>query len=311
MLTNGEYVIKKSAVNKYGSGFLSMLNNQAIEKFQTGGELQTVFQNAYLYNDSFRPTGGGEAIDSRLSLQAITDEENPMNRIRAEREVDLFNYIKYVEDINLRNEEDYKRYLEAQAQKLADEAKRLEEERRRRQEIQDAYNRAQRQRQQGSWLKFGLGMFGFGSSFFKDGGYIKKYANGGLNEDNIPAMLMDGEYVIRKNAVNFYGKNFFDKLNNGRIKKFAEGGMTGYDSSSSDSAAGGDSYSTNNVHVTVNVTKEGGTSESSSEEDQGGDRDSTEKERKRTKLLAEKVKVQVLKVITEQQRPGGLLYRSR
>lgn len=310
MLTNGEYVIKKSAVNKYGSSFLNMLNNQAVEKFQTGGELQTIFQNAYLYNDQFRPTGGGEAIDPRLSLQAITDEENPMNRIRAEREVDLLNYIKYIDDINLQNAENYERYLEGQEQRLRDEAERLKMEQQRRQEIQNSYNQAQKQRQQGSWWKYLFGLGGFGLSFFKDGGYIKKYAQGGLSEDNVPAMLMDGEFVMRKSAVNLYGKDFFNKLNNGRIKKFAEGGPTGY-GPTTDISTSGDNYSTNNVNVTVNVTNEGGTSESSDEEGEGGDRDSTEKERRRTKLLAEKVKVQVLKVITEQQRPGGLLYRGR
>ena len=311
MLTNGEYVIKKSAVNRYGSDFLSMLNNQAIEKFQTGGELQSVFQNAYLYNDQFRPTAGGEAIDSRLSLQAITDEDNPMNRIRAERELDLLNYIKYVDDINLRNAEDYERYMELQAQKLEDEAERMRLENQRRREVQDAYNRAQKQRQDGAWWKFGLGALGAGASFFKHGGYIEKYAQGGLSEDNVPAMLMDGEYVMRKSAVNSYGKDFFDRLNNGRIKKFAEGGEVGYGSGPSDAITGGDAYSTNNVNVTVNVTKEGGASESSEEDGEGDDRDTTEKERRKTKLLAEKVKVQVLKVITEQQRPGGLLHRGR
>jgi hypothetical protein len=234
-----------------------------------------------------------------------------MNKIRAEREVDLLNYIKYVDDINLQNAEDYERYLERQAQRLRDEAERLKMEQQRRAEMQNAYNKAQKQRQQGSWWKFGFGLGGFGLSFLKDGGYIKKYAQGGLSEDNVPAMLMDGEYVMRKSAVNLYGKDFFNKLNNGRIKKFAEGGEIGYGSNSSDSMTGGDSYSTNNVNVTVNVTKEGGASESSDEEGEGEDRDSTEKERRRTKLLAEKVKVQVLKVITEQQRPGGLLYRSR
>jgi TP901 family phage tail tape measure protein len=61
------------------------------------------------------------------------------------------------------------------------------------------------------------GMLGFAS-----GGIIK---GGSGNKDDVPAMLMGGEYVIKKNAVNKYGKDFFDKLNAGKLKGFANGGL--------------------------------------------------------------------------------------
>jgi hypothetical protein len=38
-------------------------------------------------------------------------------------------------------------------------------------------------------------------------------------------MLMGGEYVIRKNVVNKYGRDFFDRLNSGKMKGFANGGL--------------------------------------------------------------------------------------
>ena len=38
---------------------------------------------------------------------------------------------------------------------------------------------------------------------------------------------MGGEFVMRKQAVNMYGKKFFDDLNSGRAKKFADGGQVG------------------------------------------------------------------------------------
>lgn len=58
----------------------------------------------------------------------------------------------------------------------------------------------------------------------------KKLASGGLisggsgTKDDVPAMLMGGEYVIKKSAVKKYGSNFLDALNKGSIKGFANGG---------------------------------------------------------------------------------------
>jgi len=81
---------------------------------------------------------------------------------------------------------------------------------------------------------FGLGdLFKFGSgglAKFGYGGEVKKYAYGGEVEggsgykDDILTFLTGGEYVIRKSAVNKYGKDFLNKLNQGAMPKFAEGG---------------------------------------------------------------------------------------
>jgi hypothetical protein len=53
------------------------------------------------------------------------------------------------------------------------------------------------------------------------GGYIK---GGSGSRDDVPAMLMGGEYVVTKSAVQKYGPSFFDALNKGTIKKYASGG---------------------------------------------------------------------------------------
>jgi TP901 family phage tail tape measure protein len=69
----------------------------------------------------------------------------------------------------------------------------------------------------------GLFTSGVGSFFTQkaSGGMI----NGGSGvKDDVPAMLMGGEYVIRKSAVKKYGSKFLDSLNNGGIKAFAKGG---------------------------------------------------------------------------------------
>jgi TP901 family phage tail tape measure protein len=62
------------------------------------------------------------------------------------------------------------------------------------------------------------------------GGFFTKKASGGLisggsgAKDDVPAMLMGGEYVIKKSAVKKYGSGFFDALNKGSVKGFANGG---------------------------------------------------------------------------------------
>jgi TP901 family phage tail tape measure protein len=57
-----------------------------------------------------------------------------------------------------------------------------------------------------------------------------KKAAGGLitggsgNKDDVPTLLMGGEYVVNKKAVNAYGRNFFESLNNGSVGQMAQGG---------------------------------------------------------------------------------------
>lgn len=63
------------------------------------------------------------------------------------------------------------------------------------------------------------------------GGFFTKKASGGLirggsgTKDDVPAMLMGGEYVVKKSAVNKYGKGFLDAINGGSIRGYATGGI--------------------------------------------------------------------------------------
>lgn len=58
----------------------------------------------------------------------------------------------------------------------------------------------------------------------------KGYATGGTVtggsgvKDDVPTLLMGGEYVIPKSTVQEYGKGFFDSLRNGSVGKMAQGG---------------------------------------------------------------------------------------
>ena len=68
-----------------------------------------------------------------------------------------------------------------------------------------------------------------GGSFF--GGNITTAATGGMinggsgNKDDIPAMLMGGEYVVNKKAVQKYGPDFLHSINNGKLNGYAKGGV--------------------------------------------------------------------------------------
>lgn len=263
-----------------------------VQKFASGGELQFLGENVYRYNDPLYPTAGENVIDPRLSLKAILDPNNPQNQIRQEREQALFSYINYVQGVNEANQQA------------------LEENIKLNKEIQDQYKRKKNQASQGAWFSYLLGLGGAGLTLFNQGGRVKKFAQGGSSQDNIPALLMGGEFVMRKEAVNLYGKKFFDDLNSGRVKKFAEGGSVGRVSPSE-----GSNYSpTNNVSVVVNLNQEKIVSDTTQQRTTTQNQDRQD-ENIRTRELAARVKDQVIRVITEQQRPGGLLssaiYRKR
>jgi len=256
-----------------------------VQKFADGGESKFLGENVYRYNDPLNPTGGQNIIDPRLSLQAILDQNNPQNRIRQERERVLYDYLNYVAGVNESNRRS------------------LEENIRVNQEIQNQYNTQKSAKSRGAYMSFGLGLASAGLGFLAKGGEVKKFASGGSSEDDVPALLMGGEFVMKKEAVNMYGKKFFDDLNAGRAKKFADGGAVG----NVVDGTGSTNYSpTSNVNVTINLNQENVISEKSETNTSANNQE----EANRTKMLAEQVKTQVMRVITEQQRPGGLLSSS-
>jgi len=166
--------------------------------------------------------------------------------------------------------------------------------------------------------------------------------------DNIPALLMGGEYVINKSAVDKYGAGFMDKLNRGQVKGFAAGGMVGelpalgsstrpennegvssiltaaleklaaaIENKSTDKVKS-DSGTTNNVEIVINVADHGkssGTSKSSSESEEKEDEDKSEtendKNNEKYKELGNLIKTVVIDTISKEQRPGGLLEKSK
>lgn len=72
--------------------------------------------------------------------------------------------------------------------------------------------------------------------------------------DDVPAMLMQGEYVIKKATAERIGYHNLDAINNDRLPHYAGGGMVG------GSSVGGGHYGPSQrvVNITINVTNEGG-----------------------------------------------------
>ncbi len=143
---------------------------------------------------------------------------------------------------------------------------------------------------------------------------------------------------MKKSAVDKYGPDFMTAINKGRILKRADGGSIGYGSINSssnaapdfsaitdklsalidklpdqskssgkvDSFKGGDIATvapTYNTTITVNVAQNGSTSENTESSSSTNAEDG--------KKLAELIKQTTLKTITEQQRNGGLLSKTR
>jgi len=333
MLSGGEYVIKKDAVKKYGTSMLGMLNGGRAKGFADGGGAFYNLANTYSYNDPNYPTGGEMQTDSRLSLMALLDPNNPQNALREKSEQNLINYLNYVQDVADQNLQESTRISQLNKQ------------------IQDQYNSGKKQAFYGSLAAFGMtvaggaisqyggignilglkgsggsggsstfkgsslgGSSGFGASYGvgsngkavmgkRLGGEIRGFASGGSSgKDDIPALLMGGEYVIKKDAVNTYGKKFFDDLNSGKVNKFATGGIVG--ESSGDTATSFAAKNENNISITVNVSNQGATQETTN---QTNNAESNEEEIRRKRELGSLIKNQVIKTITDQQRPGGLL----
>ena len=143
----------------------------------------------------------------------------------------------------------------------------------------------------------------------------------GGETDNIPALLTGGEYVVNRDTVRLYGKRFFDDINSKKIGKFAEGGLVGEsnyglssnatDRTKPTEAINNQSSVLNNV-ININVNVDAGGMVSQAPQTQqtvstnGKTSMNIEAAIQESKSLGERIKTEVVKVIGQQQRPGGL-----
>ena len=369
MLSKGEFVVRKSAVDKYGMGFLNNLNGKGVAGYAMGGSVN--LKNQYDYTGGAkRPTGGNLNVDSQMSAFAQTDANNPMNQLKFDREQTLDGYLKekaQYDEMKKKAMMDYK----TQRRKVIQSAV-----------IQIAMAGAtaglgamskggkggakgkmkKAGGKKGSFSAFGKdldgnkvaknfaskadaksffpGSFkgmkvksdkpGFFSSAFGNKqkfGKMKSFKNrfGGMasggymggDRDNIPSLLTGGEYVVKKSAVDAYGVDFFNKVNTGRMQKFASGGLVGEggsrESSITEGTGGAPSNVSNNFTINITVEKDGTVNSDGANED--GDTNKNTQgalaQEEKNKQFGGVIKDAVIREIVDQKRPGGLLYNEK
>lgn len=346
MLANGAYVIKKSSVNKYGSGFLSSLNSG--RGFASGG-INQILRNEYNVTGSKLNARGAFNVDSRLSVIGQTDENNPANALKFGKEQDYYGYLNTI-----------KNYKKAVKQ----------------------FEAAKTQRLIGAYVSGAINIGSYGISSYKSnsgnraaitngvdyngfqntygnfaalGGLstlsgIKRYANGGRT-DSIPALLTSGEFVMSPQTVNRMGVGFMNRLNGGQIspRGYATGGFVGRDINAASPVSqnnsndwqqinasllrlikiseenrdlnsgakpqvdkNADNKNTDNalsapqVNITINMSGD----KVNSTQNQSNNTDNNNNNGQDLKKFAELMKNVALETIVQQQRPNGLLSNS-
>ena len=323
MVTNGEYVMGRSAAKKYGGGFMHSLNARGkIPNYSMGGDTMQEYGMGGIprYN-----TGGDIS-----------------NRKYRRRQMSGFFYSGQANSIGLKEDEQTMRgiFAERERQRREAEQRRLAKKAKRRQLLGMGlsivgmglinYGFSGGFSGGNTGGKMGLGRdtikrmpeeafnfqapaefdsmtnrLGFNPYSQSRGGKIGKYAGGGMiygksGIDQIPAMLSEGEYVIKASSARQLGKPMLDQINAGRF--FNGGEVSKMDESESSSLGG----NTNNINISVNVEK-GQVTSQESQADSSPSPNEKERSDDENQLLAQKIKQQVVAVIVEEQRPGGLL----
>ena len=199
MLTDGEYVLRKSAVNKYGIDSLNMLNNGGrVKGYAAGGGVSSMLSNSYDFfgtkgekltqnytDEAFKTTVNAPSelanvpnltgkfnINDFLSSRSITDENNPMNALRNQRFLGMQQYQEQASNFKTGYNDQYAQVQEQRrlAQKAADE----ENSRR-----MSAYNSQRSQMIIGGLTSAALSAFSSFSSAGSLGGPLQSFFGGG------------------------------------------------------------------------------------------------------------------------------------
>ena len=199
MLTDGEYVLRKSAVKKYGINSLNMLNNGGrVKGYAAGGGVSSMLSNSYDFfgskgekltenytPEAFKTTVNAPSelanvpnltgkfnINDFLSSRSITDENNPMNDLRNRRFLGMQGYQEQASNFKTGYNDQYAQVEEQRrlAQKAADE----ENSRR-----MSAYNSQRSQMIIGGLTSAALSAFSSFSSAGSLGGPLQKFFGGG------------------------------------------------------------------------------------------------------------------------------------
>jgi len=304
MLSSGEYVMRKSAVQKYGAENMAKMNDGGIFlPGVRGGSTISGYDQLSKFANQTTTSGATDILKGQRSAAFANLEDQSVRLSR----------------FGLMNEDTIKGEItSAQQQGLELIAQR------------EAYRTQQRKAMQqqivGTALSLAInvgtsklsqktpfadtakGMLKAGApsalasrSGLAYGGMIAGFNNGGGPTDDIPALLMGGEYVMDRATVRKYGKQYLDSMNSGRAK-FAEGGYAGTEAEttteSTDSKAKVDAKTGTAVNISINVSGGSSSTESQGQTSQGG---------VDYKKMSERIKAVVLETLNEEKRLGGSL----
>jgi hypothetical protein len=264
MLTPGEFVMKKSAVDKYGMGFMSAINEGrgssggymatggSVSQFGNAPDPEIQRMNAKLSSMSSADAKITKVMGMQNAQSTAMDGMSSTQAAQAEAMSGMPTMVQESGDMTRLNSNENagmlsENILEASSQIRGSVmtnrelivagfgSKKLVEN------LQQQNVRQQggmRGEQQGgrplaeafNALMMGHNVMGLGQGFAK---------GGAVGTDTVPAMLTPGEFVMKKNAVDKYGSAFMSSINNGSVRGFSGGGPVYLHEGGSPGSAGG------------------------------------------------------------------------
>lgn len=319
MLSSGEFVMRRAAVNRIGVGTLNAINSGGFSGLQSGGYANVNLNNStdFLGNPR-RPTGMSFNIDPSLSAFALTSSMNRQNQIRDEKAKQFMSYRR------------------SQLSALA------------------AFEKQKKGRRMGALVGALTALGGAGISSMGAGAASAPSAAGGASSiggigegiplsefsfsyarnsgGSIPTMLTQGEFVINRQAASRLGGGMLGRMNSGSMS-FNSGGATssipsqenGTDrvveaikelkatfeqkpqtKSQTPQSQQGSTPVNISVPISVNVTA--ATENVRSETENSNATEEQDSRQAMAKQLSENMRAVVLQEIEKQKRPGGTLY---
>jgi len=327
LLTGGEFVMRKSAVQKYGVANLAKMNNGGIflPGVRGGGNITGYDQLRAFANQTTTSgatdilRGGGSSVfinledqSARLSRFGLLNEDTINQEIRSAQEQGL-NIIAEREAYRTQQRKAFQKQLVGTVASAALSygvgkliPKRIPQtltpgQQKYFQQIPNAVDSGYKGTTQFNFDEIQRiidtrgSTGGFRGAY---GGIVRRYATGGPTDD-IPALLMSGEYIMNRGATSKYGRRMLEAMNQGRMSRFADGGEVG--SVSENTSTDNGAKMMGDVNISINVTGQGTQTEAQGNTNQGGID---------YKKMSERIKAVVLETINEEKRLGGAL-RSR
>lgn len=226
-LDAGAFVLRKAAVQKYGSSALSKLAN-GVAKFATGGAVLSFGKNKVLGSaDGNASKRNREAAEVQkmieLGLQGMNDYTSWLQS----------NYGAWISlDMRSKTMDNYGKYAQQDRNAIEKFINRKTLTGNERQELEQI---------KATWRQAMAQPLLWGKDLERDLiDYMEQnqgefYRRGGMaKSDSVPAMLTPGEYVVNKQAVDRHGAGFFEAINNlsipaqalaQKVQGFATGGI--------------------------------------------------------------------------------------